>query len=128
MTISQKAQYLNADGTPTIVLPTEQHCSSWAACDTWKCYSEAKFLQKYGADVLALYQVPTEKELDRALGVESSEDEDDEDSEDMMEGGEYQDEEQEQEQEVEEEQPEEQEEEEHTEDVEQHHDGDDESM
>ncbi|KAJ7681573.1 hypothetical protein B0H17DRAFT_1230271 [Mycena rosella] len=62
----------------SIALPLEEHLSK----TDWKTMSAKAFMKKYGDDVLALYNLPTEEEMANADA--DDEDEDDGDDEDGM--------------------------------------------
>ncbi|KAJ6603445.1 hypothetical protein DFH09DRAFT_1301250 [Mycena vulgaris] len=58
-----------------IALPLEQHLTK----KDWKNMDETTFMKKYGNDVLALYELPTAKEMAQMKKNLQSDDEDDED-------------------------------------------------
>jgi hypothetical protein len=59
MDVSFRALYLEAP----IALPLPQNCAHLDPPPDWKTMSEASFMEKYGAAVLAKYNLPTEEEL-----------------------------------------------------------------
>ncbi|KAJ7715629.1 hypothetical protein B0H16DRAFT_1339605, partial [Mycena metata] len=61
MTVRERASYMKNG----IALPTEEHCETWEAIQKWKGLSDAVFMAKYGTAKLALYNLPTQEELER---------------------------------------------------------------
>lgn len=78
MSIAQKAAYMRGREI-TVALPLERFCKTWEDCRLWKSLSEDDFMTQYGVDVLALYDIPSAIELERAAAEDWDDDEDDED-------------------------------------------------
>lgn len=91
LTIREKARYADTG----VAFPLEKHCSSEEDIAKWKKMSASEFMKTYGKEVLALYEIPTQEEIDQI--PDSDEDEDESDNEDT----EYEDEDVDEEDEVE---------------------------
>jgi len=79
LTLREHAMYMNNG----VALPLPQHCQSADDIRRWRKLSTKKFMEEYGNDVLDLYDIPTEEELER---LDRNEDEDDEDDEEDITG------------------------------------------
>ncbi|KIK69736.1 hypothetical protein GYMLUDRAFT_236218 [Collybiopsis luxurians FD-317 M1] len=76
LSVELRAKYA-ANG---VALPLKDHCEDPEEIALWKNMNEEEFMQKYGNDVLALYNLPTQEELDQMNDYNSeSRDEDEED-------------------------------------------------
>jgi len=69
MDIRFQALYVNA---PITLLLTE-HCSSLEPPPDWKTMPEVEFMEKYGKQVQAKYNLPTKEELNILNGDEDEE-------------------------------------------------------
>ena len=70
MNISFCALYVDAP----IALPLPEHCESLDPPPEWKAMPEAEFMEKYGNQVRAKYNLPTEEELNTLYNKEAAED------------------------------------------------------
>ncbi|KAE9386833.1 hypothetical protein BT96DRAFT_792675, partial [Gymnopus androsaceus JB14] len=61
LTLRERAMYMNNG----VALPLPQHCQSADDIRRWRKLSTKKFMEEYGNNVLDLYDIPTEEELER---------------------------------------------------------------
>ncbi|KIM38756.1 hypothetical protein M413DRAFT_75795, partial [Hebeloma cylindrosporum] len=71
-TVQERVEYTM--GGIKVALPFEEHCDTLAKCTAWKNLPEAEFMERYGNDVLAQYQMPTEAEKAQLLRYAAGED------------------------------------------------------
>ncbi|KAE9388060.1 hypothetical protein BT96DRAFT_947891 [Gymnopus androsaceus JB14] len=79
LTLCECAMYMNNG----VTLPLPQHCQSADDIRRWRKLNTKKFMEEYENDVLALYDIPMEEELEC---LDRNEDEDDEDNEEDITG------------------------------------------
>jgi hypothetical protein len=83
-TVRERVEY--TAGGISVGLPLEKHCDTLAKCAEWKNLPEEEFMEKYGNDVLAQYQMPTEAEIDQLAEYEAGEEEEEEEEEEGVVG------------------------------------------
>ena len=60
----ERIEYLQ-QGQIRIALPDKEHCDSWEGCTAWKNLPEDEFMDQYGNEVLAQYNIPTAEEIEQ---------------------------------------------------------------
>lgn len=61
MSVCERAVYMENG----IALPKAEFCDGWAKINEWKNLDEEEFMNRYGDAKLALYNIPTQAELDQ---------------------------------------------------------------
>ncbi|PPQ92330.1 hypothetical protein CVT25_008512 [Psilocybe cyanescens] len=65
LTVQRKVELLK--DSYIVAMPLPELCTTWKNCWKWMDLPQAKFMWKYGEAVLELYDMPTDKQIDRVL-------------------------------------------------------------